>query len=207
MALIRIGTWMQPIIITQFMAFFNLRIVFVTHRSTGRKHLTYPEVFIRTVQCSTCLDATEHSDFLWCLWGEKLQEAVDTCLVEVFGNVALHTGRLRIEDIEEGTKLKKQWKKFRVGKCNTDLIVPLCDVLFPVLKYYLRNLTWAVEKGALSYESSGIQVFVFAFQDRAALAVPGHGSVRVCLLRGAAGPQAAPGQGGHPCQDTAHTLC
>lgn len=42
---------------------------------------------------------------------EKLQEAVDTWVVEVVGNVALHTGRLR-EEIEEGTKLKEQWVKF-----------------------------------------------------------------------------------------------
>lgn len=60
------------------------------------------------------LDATEHSDFFFSdVFEEKLQEAVDTCLVEVFGNVGLHTGRLRVEDTEEGTKLKKQWKKGR----------------------------------------------------------------------------------------------
>lgn len=45
---------------------------------------------------------------------EKLQEAVDTRAVEVVGNVvALHTDTLRVEETEEGTTLKKQWKKFQ----------------------------------------------------------------------------------------------
>lgn len=36
---------------------------------------------------------------------------------------------------------EKAVEKFRVENCNSDLIVPLCDILSPVLKYCLRNLT------------------------------------------------------------------
>lgn len=87
----------------------------MTPRSTGRKHFTYPEVFIRTVQCSSCFDATEHVDFF-------------------------HPHRLRAEDTGRN-QAEKAVEKFRAENCNTDLIVPQCDILFPVLKYCLRNLT------------------------------------------------------------------
>lgn len=156
------------------------------------------------MQCSSCWDATEHwEDFFVISLRRNFKGQLIHGLwryLEILQHLILLGWECKRQRNEPSWK--SSGKSSRVEKCNTNLIVPLCDVLFPVVNYCLRNLTWAAEKG-----SCGIQVLVLALQDRAALAVAGHGAVRVRLLRGAAGPEAAPGQGGHPCQDTAHSLC